>query len=181
MNVSVLDIILTIPLLWAVFQGFRRGFVIEIATLIALILGVWGAIHFSHLLADFLRESLGWESRYLPTVAFGIAFIGILLLVILVGKLVTKAVKLVALGIPNRIAGAVFSVAKYALILSALIFLFEALNAKFKWITDEQKKDSVLYPPIEKILPSVLPMIEEIEYKSWFEEKQQEIREAVEL
>ncbi len=88
---------------------------------------------------------------------------------------------MVALGIPNRIAGAVFSLAKYVLILSALIFLFEALNEKFDWISNEQKKDSVLYPPIEKVLPAVLPMIEEIEYKNWFEEKQQEIRDAIEL
>lgn len=181
MNVSVLDIILTIPLLWAAFQGFRRGFIIEIATLLALFLGILGAIHFSHLLADFLHESFGWESRYLPTIAFGLTFIGILFFVILVGKLVTKAVKMVALGIPNRIAGAVFSLAKYVLILSALIFLFEALNAKFDWISNQQKKDSVLYPPLEKVLPAVLPIIEEIEYKNWFEEKQQEIREAVEL
>ena len=181
MNVSVFDIILTIPLLWAAFQGFRRGFIIEIATLLALFLGILGAIHFSHLLADFLRESLGWESRYLPTIAFGVTFIGILFLVILVGKLVTRAVKLVALGIPNRIAGAVFSLAKYTLILSALIFLFEALNEKFDWISNEQKNDSVLYPPLEKVLPTVLPLVEEIEYKTWFEKTQEEIKESIEL
>lgn len=181
MNVSVLDIILTIPLLWGAFQGFRRGFIIEIATLLALVLGVWGAIHFSHLLADFLSESLGWESRYLPTVAFGITFIGILFLVILVGSLVSKAVKLVALGIPNRIAGAAFSLAKYVLLLSVLIFLFEALNEKFGWISDAQIKDSVLYPPLENVLPTVLPLIEEIEYKTWLEETQHEIKESIEF
>ena len=45
---NYIDIILAIPLVWAVYRGFTKGFIIEIASLIAMVLGVYGAIHFSY-------------------------------------------------------------------------------------------------------------------------------------
>ena len=51
---SKIDIILIIPLLWGAFMGFRKGLVLELASLVGLILGIYGAIKF----CDFTAEKL---------------------------------------------------------------------------------------------------------------------------
>ena len=45
------DIIFVIPLLWGAYKGFSKGFVLEIASFVALGLGVWGGLKFSYLSA----------------------------------------------------------------------------------------------------------------------------------
>ncbi len=51
---NYIDLIIAIPLVWGVFVGFKNGLIIEVASLAALLLGIFGAIHFSDLTANFL-------------------------------------------------------------------------------------------------------------------------------
>ena len=41
---NILDIIFAIPLLWALYRGFRKGLIYMIASLTALLLGVLGGM-----------------------------------------------------------------------------------------------------------------------------------------
>ena len=43
---NYLDIVLVVLLILSAINGFSKGFVEELAGLIALILGIWAAIHF---------------------------------------------------------------------------------------------------------------------------------------
>ena len=51
--VNYLDIIFIVPLIWAGFRGFKKGLIIEVSTLIAFGLGIWGGIHFLILLRNY--------------------------------------------------------------------------------------------------------------------------------
>lgn len=44
---NYIDIILLLPLLYGAYRGFSRGLIIEVATLLGLLLGVYIAIKFS--------------------------------------------------------------------------------------------------------------------------------------
>jgi membrane protein required for colicin V production len=46
MELNLLDIIILIPLLLFAYNGYKKGLIIEIATLIALVLGIYASIHF---------------------------------------------------------------------------------------------------------------------------------------
>ena len=83
---NYLDIILAIPLVWGIFRGFRKGLVIEIASLIAALLGVWGAVHFSY----FISDALNLASPYSPLISFAITFVIIVIIVFLIAKLIEK-------------------------------------------------------------------------------------------
>jgi len=48
------DIIIIAPLLWGAYKGFKKGFIIEIASLIALFFGIYGGIKFSSISANYL-------------------------------------------------------------------------------------------------------------------------------
>lgn len=154
-----LDILLGIPLLWAIYKGFTKGFMVEVASLAGLILGIYFAIHFSNFSTDFLREVFGFNGRYLHFIAFVLTFLVVLGVMHLLGKVLEKMVEMVAMGYMNRIAGAVFSIAKTAFVLSILLFLLNSLDPYQKIIKPEKKQKSLLYTPVEKFAPWILPKL----------------------
>ena len=50
---NYIDIIIIAILIWSVFRGFKNGLFIEIASIAALVFGIWGAIRFGK--ADYDR------------------------------------------------------------------------------------------------------------------------------
>ena len=166
---NYLDIIIGIFLLWGLINGFRKGLVIELSTLIALVLAIWGGIHLSHFVASWLSESWGWESDYLGIVSFGITFVGIVILVVFIGRLITRFLKLVALNIFNRFLGAVFGGIKYAFVLGMVIYLIEPLNKELKLIPEDKRSESKLYDPLLELSLQAFPALEKLDWRNWIE------------
>ncbi len=54
---GILDIVLGALLAYGLYRGVRNGFLVEIASVIALIVGIYGAIHFSYITGDYLGEN----------------------------------------------------------------------------------------------------------------------------
>ena len=113
-----LDILIAIPLLWAAYRGFKKGLVIELAGLAALILGIYCALKFSDFISDFIVEQWAYEGKYLPIISFALTFIVVVLLVHLLGKAIEKMLDVVALGAANKLAGAFFNIMKVAIVIS---------------------------------------------------------------
>ena len=118
---NYLDIIIGILLLLGLFKGLKNGLLIEVASLIALVLGIYGAIHFSYYAVDFLTEKVDWSIQAINLAAFAVTFIIIVLVITLAGRILTKVASLAMLGIVNRILGAAFGLLKSAFILSVIL------------------------------------------------------------
>jgi membrane protein required for colicin V production len=154
-----LDIVLAIPLLWFIIKGFRNGFVIELASLAALILGIFVALHFSFYAEDYLRENFEIAEKYLHIISFAITFVVVALLVYITGKIIHKLVSIVALGFINRLAGAIFGFAKTALVLSVVIYFLNQFDTTSSLIKPEVKEQSFLYGPVQSIAPIIIPRL----------------------
>ena len=152
---NYIDIVLLILLAWGLIQGLRNGLVHEVASLAALILGIWGAIKFSDLTAGWLIEQFNFTGKYLHLVAFAITFIGIVIAVHFVAKVVDKLVKAVALGWINRLSGAAFGILKTALIVSVLLVILNTLDRKTHFLPKEKTEGSFLYTPLSGLAPMV--------------------------
>lgn len=158
---NYLDVILAIPLIWGLYKGISKGIIKELAGLIALIAGIYGAVHFADNIHPYLKEQFAIESSFLPIVSFAITFIGIVLVIKLISFIIDKIVKAVALGIISRLLGGVFGLLKTAFIISALLLIFNTFDHYLKLIPTEQKKQSVLYKPISNMIPSIIPNIKD--------------------
>ncbi len=170
---NYIDLIIGIALAWSAYRGFRKGFILGIVSLVALFLGLWGGFRFSGVVSDYLVNDLGWSSAFMPVISFGLTLVIIILLVYLTGKIVERLVEAVALGIINRIAGAVLSMAKMLLIISAIIFIINRVGAQNAFPGQENKQNSMLYEPVASIVPAIIPVLQK--YKSHIgNEKQQE-------
>jgi membrane protein required for colicin V production len=156
---AVIDIILGALILFGLVRGFLKGLFVEVASLAALIAGVYGAIHFSNFAAAFLTEKVSWDEKYIYIVAFAITFILIVLAIALAGKALTKLANFAALGIINKIAGAIFGGLKIGVILSVVLMVFDGLNNTIPFASAEDLEDSILYQPVKSLAPTIFPKI----------------------
>lgn len=172
---QTIDIIIAIPLLFGLVRGLMRGFIIEVASLVALILGVYGAIHFSFFAEGLLKDNADLEGNTLSLAAFALTFIAIVILIHIGARFLQKILQMAALGIVNRIAGGVFGLVKWVLMLSyLLVFINGAGGGQLGLISEEAKQKSILYQPIVSAGPTILPMITE---SSWYQDLEVEIPE----
>ena len=155
---NYIDIIILIPLLWAGYRGFSKGFVIEVVSILALVLGIWGGIHFSDLIGGFVNEYI--NAKYEPVISFTIIFIVIVVGVFVIGKMLEKVINLAQLKIANKIAGAAFGVAKIVLIWSFLIIIINQYDSRFHFIDEDTKESSLLYKPLIDLSKIVVPAVE---------------------
>lgn len=156
------DIIIIIPLLWGAFKGFKKGLIIEVASLVALFLGVWGGVKFSSVSAKYLSEMFDISEKIMPLISFAVTFILIVIAVFALAKLLQKFIKMVALGLVNKITGAIFGLLKFALIISVILNLVNNVNAEVNFIAPEMKSSSLLYEPVSKIALILIPGLSDI-------------------
>ena len=153
---NVLDIILIAPLLIAVFSGFRKGFIAQLGGVAGLIIGIWLAFRYS----DPVGSWLGID----PDIAYYCAFILIVVASIavmgLVGWFIGKVFHLVGLGLLNRLAGTLLSVAVTVMVLGILLMGFTSINRHTRIVEERHFENSLLYAPIVRLTDAVFPFLE---------------------
>jgi len=152
---NYIDLILLIFLLWSAYRGFRNGLIIEVASIAALILGIFGAIKFSFMTSDFLVEKFEMTTKYLPLISFAITFVVIVIVVHLLAKALDKLVKAIALGFINRLFGILFGVVKTLFILSIILVILNTIDRKTKFLPEDKIEESLLYNPISAFAPLI--------------------------
>ena len=156
------DIIIIIPLIWGAYKGFKKGFIIEIASFIALGLGVWGGIKFSAISAKYLSEAFDISEKIMPLISFAVTFILIVIVVFMLAKMLQKIISMIALGFINKAAGSLFGMLKFGLIMSVIINFTNIINNQINFIDPEMKSSSVLFEPIGKVAQIIIPGLKDI-------------------
>jgi membrane protein required for colicin V production len=156
-----LDAIIVVVLILSLVTGFINGLVKEVASLAALILGIWGAIRFSSFTAGKLYDYFDMTGRYVGVIAFLITFALIVVLIHFIGILADKVVNAASLGFINRILGIVFGLLKAVLIMSVFFVVLNALDARRSFLPKKTIEESKFYNPISDIAPAIFPIIGE--------------------
>ena len=157
----LIDVIILLCLGWGAYKGFKKGFIIQSFTILALVLAIWAGFVFS--IAPFLKRHFGVNDLAAQIWSFVLIFVLTLILVYTSGYFVSKVVNAVTLGLINRLAGAAFGIFANLLILSVIIFLLTKVNEKRfhekkKYIIEKEMLDkSYLYNPVGKIAPAICP------------------------
>ncbi|MBQ8703908.1 MAG: CvpA family protein [Bacteroidales bacterium] len=141
---TLLDILLTLPLLFFIFMGWKKGLVREVATLAGVLLGVWASVHLSQQVAPLL--GLDGESAVL--IAFIVTFLVALMLTYLLGRCIEGLMKAAKLSLLNRLAGALLGAAKALCILAVLLNFLVMIDSNEMILKPAVKEKSVLYQPV---------------------------------
>ena len=150
MHFNYFDFILFIPFVWAVYRGWTKGLILQLATLVALIFGLWVTRLLTNYFVPILNTKYGFTSQYTHITVYAICLILFVAFVYFVGWLLTKFIKIMALGIPNRLAGVVFSLIKYGILVSFFVFYLDKINNQFHFISSTTTEGSCLYKPLLK-------------------------------
>ena len=148
---NIFDVIILIILLYGLIKEFIKGFIIEVAGIIALVLGVTGSFKFARILEVSLNSYVDWSPKTIQIASFIILFIIIIYAVSLLAKMITKTLKIIALGIINRIFGGIFGLLKWCVILSSFVLVSQEINEIITLIPDKTLKDSVSYNLLDKL------------------------------
>ena len=152
---NYLDIVIAIPLVYGLVKGFTNGLIKEITGLLGLLIGVYVAINFSSYLHPKFAEVLAGYEQFIPIISFATLFIVSVLMIKILGYIIDKLTKALALGFVSRILGAIFGFLKIVVIFSFLLVII----TDYGLIDNETKEKSVLLQPLQDVSNRITPEI----------------------
>ncbi|UXX80193.1 CvpA family protein [Reichenbachiella carrageenanivorans] len=156
---NTIDIVILIFLLIGAYTGFRRGMLMEIVSLAAFFVAILAGIKLLDWGISILAEYIEGYDSLLPIIAFTIIFIGIIVMLNLLGKVVKRILDLTLLGSLDDIIGSMMGIIKWALFISIFFWIFESFGGK---ISDTTTEDSLLYGPIAAFAPKLFNLISDL-------------------
>ena len=150
-----IDIIVMAALAWAVFNGWRRGVIFQIGTLVGIVLGFWVAGHYGPAVGHALRI----PDEFATAAGFSILLVGVMSLVAVVSRLLRKVFSFAGLGTLDIVLGILFSCIKMLVILCAAFWIFNLINgAEHRLVSAETLAASKLYDPILGFAERFIPL-----------------------
>ena len=129
LTVNYIDVIILLPLVYGAYKGFSQGLIVEMSTLFALVLGVFISLRYAVNVEGFLKDFVALPESYAYYIAFAVTFL------------------LVSLGLFNKLFGIVMGVLKAAIVVCVVLFIVNALDVRYDFISAKTKSDSLLYKP----------------------------------
>lgn len=172
----IFDLIFLTIFVWAAYRGFTNGFIIQLATFAALVLGIFGAIKFTGYLSEILTDKISVNPDYIPIITFAAIFIVIVIIVHLLARVLEKVVDMVALGFVNKLFGAIFSMLKFALIISGILVILNKANDRYSFLPEEKIEQSKSYKPLSRFAPLIFPYLNFEKPLDFIEDLNQEVQ-----
>lgn len=150
------DAFLLIVLLFGAVGGYRQGFLMEVISFIAILLGILGAFKLLGNAMLMIGTNFKISNSILPYVAFAVVFVLIVIVVSLLGKVIKSSIDKSFLGRVDQAMGGLVGMLKAAFLLSIIIWILDSMNIGFleRWF-----EKSALYAPIAGIAPTITSWI----------------------
>ncbi len=148
----IVDVAVFLLSLLAIYKGWRKGLVLAIFSVLAFIVGLAAALKFSVAVASWLGEQTSIGERWLPFIAFILVFVIVALLVRLAARAIEKLLNLAMMGWANKLAGILFYLFLYCIIISILLFY----AVELKVVKTDTMQSSVTYESIRPLGPFVI-------------------------
>ena len=154
---NIFDIIVYMALAWAVFNGWRKGFLLQMLSLVAIV----AAIYLSTEYGQMLGSMLGMEAPTASIAGFIIIFLAALLGITILAHMMRAVFRFAGLGVADVLLGVLLSVVKVGLIVAVLFAWFDSVNKDYEWASKQTIDESRWYKPIAKVVDKVTPYFEE--------------------
>ena len=134
-----------------------RGLISEVIAIAVVILGVVGARFAAPPFSEWLLHQFAWPQGVCDVVAYTLIFIAIAILLSILAKGLTRFMRAIHLGWANRLAGGLFGICKYGVLVLIVVFIMDKTNESFHYLDDAPVvKTSVVYPQMVKATHALL-------------------------
>ncbi len=149
-SLSIIDLVFILLILAATVRGVFRGFVAEVGSVAALVLGIGGAILFSKSLARVVEKYFG-DSFWNQLIAFLIIFLAVYITVKLLESLLSGIFERLNLERLDRVLGFFLGIAEGILLVGVVLFVL-SWQPFFK--TESFLSESIFSKALSPFLPS---------------------------
>ena len=155
---NVFDLLVCLVVAWAVWNGWRKGCIVQLCGLAGVVVAVWVAARFGPAVGAWCRV----EPSAAAPAGFFISLVVILLAVAIFGRILRKLIHFAGLGFADVALGIAVAVVKYLLVLSVLCSAFDRLNADFRFVEPRILEQSKTYRPLLRLSEAVFPFVEQM-------------------
>jgi len=145
----VLDVIGIILVILFFIRGYTRGIIVAAFSVIAILLGILCALKLSQSLATWMLAKGFITSGWAQVISYIILFVGVVLIVRLIARLLQKAVEGMMLGVVNKLIGGLLYTFLGIILWSSLLWI----GARMNIITPETIASSKTYHYVSGIAP----------------------------
>lgn len=147
-----LDIILAVPLAWALWAGWKRGFVVEALNTVGLLLAVLTGFMLLDTVLLILRPIFG-NGMWLPILTFFMLVAGVFYAARQMALYTKRVIRKTLLGDFDALVGALTAFIKMSLSISTFLWLLAVLNLK---IPARHTQDTFIYPALKQAGPGFM-------------------------
>jgi membrane protein required for colicin V production len=154
---EIIDLVILIPLIYGAWKGYKKGFIMELFTILALLVGLYAAFHFSDKITEIIVGKTHEKPGYLPAFCFLLLFLALGAMVYFGGKALEQVLKLAQLSLLNKGIGSLIGILKWGYIAGCMCLLIESLDNEEKLITKTNKENAILYPAVKGLVSLSIP------------------------
>lgn len=152
---NILDLIVCLVLLVALFNGWRKGFILQLCSLVAVVAAIVLASRYGAEAGAFLKL----DAQYAEPAGFVVVLLVAMLLITLAARLVRKIFRFAGFGLVDILLGVTVAAAKYLLLLSLAFAAFEKINVNYSLLSKEKIEASKGYEPVRNLSRQILPFV----------------------
>jgi membrane protein required for colicin V production len=151
---NIFDIITALFAIIALLNGWRKGFISQLCSLVGILGGIALAITFN----GEVGALFGIDPAYVKPVGFIITFLVTSIAMSFIAKIVGSLFSAIGLGGLDSLLGVALSMLKYALVLSVLFVAVEKFNKEVNFIKPRHFTESKCFKPISALSDKALEM-----------------------
>lgn len=149
---SKADIFLLLLLALGAYSGYKEGFLMELFSLVAIVLGIFGGFKLMGEGMILLQDHFNADKKVLPYISFIVIFLVIVTVVTLIGRIIKKSIDKSFLGKMDQLMGLILGGFKTLFLVSVLIWIVDSLEVNLK---SEWTEGSWLYPFTAQLAPKL--------------------------
>jgi membrane protein required for colicin V production len=173
---NLLDLFLFAPLANGAYKGYKRGLIMSLFMLLAIVVGLYAAFALTDVVVEWGIKTLHWEKTTLMPLSFVVLFLGIGAAIYFGGKLLETALKVVKLSILNNLAGALLGILQWMYLVGTILLFVLANDRKQKLISKQTRNDSIAITFYTGMLQNTLPNISEgVVFNTYLEQAKEQI------
>jgi len=124
MNLAIIDIIFIVLIVLFMIRCYLRGFITEVLSMAAVVLGLITALYFYKNGGEFISESFMPDHKaFSQVVSFILLFLIVFILVKLIESLILSIIEGIQLGGADRVLGFIFGFAEGLVVVCLVLFV----------------------------------------------------------
>lgn len=153
---NTLDLVLILPILFGIFQGYKDGLVQQVSSFLGFVASFFLSLKFSGWVNSALTDSsIKIPVEFLGISSLLIAFILAFILIRLSAKLLSNILSGVGLGIVGRLGGAILGGVKFLLIICFILIFYQKILVElgdFSFLNTEKSQFYQAFLSIVKLI-----------------------------